>query len=81
MVMQARVRVPQRRTRNGNRSRKSQASGVVPSALKAWGATFLVKMLLKRSVLMAIGLGTVASWWVKRRFFSPRPNLWSRLFY
>lgn len=76
--MVARVRVPQQRrsrTRDGN---GTQAASAV---LKAWGATVLMKLLLRKSVLTAIGLGTVAAWWVKRRWFSPRPSLWSRLFY
>lgn len=63
-----------RRSRNGHaprtRSRSSAHPSPLQTALKSWGTSFLVKLLLRKSVLIAIGLGTVVSWYIKRRFFT-----------
>ena len=41
-------------------------------ALKARVVPFLAKLLLRKSVLIAIGLGTLVSWYVKARLFRPK---------
>lgn len=72
--MEARVKVeskPRRRSRNGNGHPKKATSKPVIDAVKAASVSLLMKLLLRRSVLMAVGLGTVAAWYVKRRFFRP----------
>jgi len=43
-------------------------------ALGAIGAPLLMKLALRKSVLIAIGLGTVASWVVTRMLASRRPR-------
>ena len=69
-----------RRSRNGHSRSRSQNAGGVQKAVKAGAALFLVRLLLRRSVLTAIGLGTVAAWWVRRRYLRAHRSLWSRLF-
>lgn len=62
--------VRSRRSRNGHalRTRPVRVTDVV----KGWAASFLGRLLLRKSVLIAIGLGTLASWFVKVRFFRPK---------
>ena len=57
----------QRRSGNGRQLKRDARSFV-----KAWALPFLAKVLLRKSVLIAIGLGTLASWWIKHRFFRPK---------
>lgn len=63
----------QPRSRNGHAPsrRRSSVKGkkAVQNVLKTLGAPFLMKLLLRKSVLIAIGLGTLVSWFIKRRFF------------
>ena len=62
--------VRSRRSRNGHALRTRP--GLVQGVVKGWAASFLGKLLLRKSVLIAIGLGTLASWFVKFRFFRPK---------
>lgn len=61
-----------RRTRNGHPAtsarRRQRPAPVVQKVLKGVGATWLARLMLRKWVLIAIGLGTVCSWWLKRRF-------------
>jgi hypothetical protein len=66
-----------RRSSNGHVAR-NRSVVAAKQAAKGWAVTFLAKLLLRKSVLIAIGLGTLASWWVKHRFFSAKPRF--RLF-
>lgn len=62
------------RSRNGHRSAAKQAPDLLKGALGAIGAPLLMKLALRKSVLIAIGLGTVASWIVKRMLAARRPR-------
>jgi hypothetical protein len=73
--MEARVKVEsasRRRSKNRNgKARPKAAASLLATAVKGKVAAWLVKLMLKRSVLIAVGLGTLASWYVKHRFFRP----------
>ena len=72
------------RHRNGHRASTSSRSretsgtsgekgvGLVKGAVGLIGVPLLMKLLLRKSVLIAIGLGTVASWVVKRKLAARR---------
>jgi hypothetical protein len=66
------------RSRNGHRSAAKKAFERTPDLLKgalgAIGAPLLLKLAMRKSVLIAIGLGTVASWVVKRMLAARRPR-------
>ena len=65
--MKTSITIQRPRSRNGHR-RPSGAKAVV----KASVVPFLAKLLLRKSVLIAVGLGTLVSWYVKYRFFRPK---------
>ena len=52
---------------------------MIQTAVKGWGAAVLLKLLMRKSVLIAIGLGTLASWYVGRRLYRPKARV--RLFW
>jgi hypothetical protein len=61
-----------RRSTNGHGRNRSTVAA--KDVAKGWAASVLLKFLLRKSVLIAIGLGTLASWYVKHRFFSAKPG-------
>jgi hypothetical protein len=66
-------RVGARRSTNGH-GRRSRSVATAQNVAKGWAASVVMKFLLRKSVLIAIGLGTLASWWVKHQFFSAKPR-------
>ncbi|HEX7899276.1 MAG TPA: hypothetical protein VF950_16035 [Planctomycetota bacterium] len=59
-----------RRSTNGHRRYRSVVAA--KDAAKGWAVSLLRKILLRKSVLAVIGLGTLASWYVRYRFFRPK---------